>query len=638
MENGDSAALAAMLLTAAYPQQQFLLSNPFFFSPIKRRIAMLANQTKPKDSYLRRLIILPLVAIVLVLFAFRTKESRIEKPISLRGVIENVSERVKNSVIEPTTLVLAPTKDTTILSGDSVYVIPNGKEVKIIGSPTFVSPAFNAQPFVFGRKSNGLNLNRFPSDVLLILDGNPVDKKKLDGLDANSIESIQVLKDKTSIAAYGDAGKNGVIIIKSKNLKFVEGYKFDYKPTDANKINEAIYILDGVIIDSMLMKNINPNDIDNITILKGEKAIELFGEKGRNGIIDIKTNKYMLNKGFVLRGYPNDKGIKPPSDADLAIIDFFKKNELSENGTQLATRRGINGKETKIVIQKLNGSIESYDLAILSDKMAAEAKYGSLDKLLAALESQPVSLDIVEGYPIQEKNVKVGQPITVYDAPDYGPNDLPAVMSAFFKKNPDIKNVYWSHSPLTMHVRLKNGSKESYDLTNASSIALAEKRYGKLPPAAPPPPPGKMPLELREVPVKVAEAVPLEKGVEPIVVKGYKITEKQVEASLVAKPEIPASFTGGKDVWQKYLDRNLKKDIVVEKGGPAGKYTVKVSFIVDPYGGISDVKALNNPGYGSATEAVRMIQKGPKWVPAQEKGKPVASRVVQSITYVVSEE
>jgi hypothetical protein len=189
-----------------------------------------------------------------------------------------------------------------------------------------------------------------------------------------------------------------------------------------------------------------------------------------------------------------------------------------------------------------------------------------------------------------------------------------------------------------MHVSLKNGSRESYDLSSAGSKALAEKRYGKLPPAAPPPPPGKMPLELREVPVKVAEAVPLEKGVEPIVVKGYKITEKQVEASLVAKPEIPASFPGGKDVWQKYLDRNLKKDIVVEKGGPAGKYTVKVSFIVDPYGGISDVKALNNPGYGSATEAVRMIQKGPKWVPAQEKGKPVASRVVQSITYVVSEE
>lgn len=74
IENGDTASLATMLLTAAYPQQQYLLSNPFFFSPIKRRLAMLTNTKNSKWSYARRLVVLPLLATVVLLFAFRKKE------------------------------------------------------------------------------------------------------------------------------------------------------------------------------------------------------------------------------------------------------------------------------------------------------------------------------------------------------------------------------------------------------------------------------------------------------------------------------------------------------------------------------------------------------------------------------------
>ncbi|MFT2621823.1 hypothetical protein ACMWQU_25480, partial [Escherichia coli] len=45
--------------------------------------------------------------------------------------------------------------------------------------------------------------------------------------------------------------------------------------------------------------------------------------------------------------------------------------------------------------------------------------------------------------------------------------DMSEIMKEFYTRNPDIKNVYWSHSPLTIHIYLNNGSAESYDLTNA---------------------------------------------------------------------------------------------------------------------------------------------------------------------------
>lgn len=102
--------------------------------------------------------------------------------------------------------------------------------------------------------------------------------------------------------------------------------------------------------------------------------------------------------------------------------------------------------------------------------------------------------------------------------------------------------------------------------------------------------------------------------------------------------QIPAEFPGGLPAWAKYLERNLNRDLPVENGAPAGKYTVVVSFIVDKNGGISDVVAENDPGYGTKAEAVRVITKGPRWKAAVQNGRNVIYRHKQSITFQVSEE
>ena len=102
--------------------------------------------------------------------------------------------------------------------------------------------------------------------------------------------------------------------------------------------------------------------------------------------------------------------------------------------------------------------------------------------------------------------------------------------------------------------------------------------------------------------------------------------------------QIPAEFPGGTAGWQKYLERNLNRDLPVENGAPPGKYTVVVTFIVDKTGAISDVSAENDPGYGTKDEAVRVIKKGPSWKPAVQNGRNVIYRHRQSVTFVVSEE
>lgn len=119
------------------------------------------------------------------------------------------------------------------------------------------------------------------------------------------------------------------------------------------------------------------------------------------------------------------------------------------------------------------------------------------------------------------------------------------------------------------------------------------------------------------------------------IVEAPKVVEAIDEVFTVV--QIAAEFPGGLAAWQKYLERNLNRDLPVDQGAPSGKYTVTVSFIVDKTGNISDVKAENNPGFGTAEEAVRVIKKGPNWKPAIQNGKNVIYRHKQNITFLVAE-
>ncbi|KAF0240447.1 MAG: periplasmic protein, partial [Chitinophagaceae bacterium] len=187
----------------------------------------------------------------------------------------------------------------------------------------------------------------------------------------------------------------------------------------------------------------------------------------------------------------------------------------------------------------------------------------------------------------------------------------PSGIKAFLNRNPTIKMVSWNHNPLRMNLEFKDGSIETYDLSNASSVEKAMNKYGKLslPAPPPPPPPGR-----------------------PELVKEERYDK------VFTKTEVPASFPEGKDAWQKYLDRNLNKDLPVSKGAPPGKYKVIVSFIVSSDGTISNIKAENDPGYGTDVESVKLFVKGPKWIPAKQNGKAVTSFVKQTITFSVTEE
>lgn len=50
---------------------------------------------------------------------------------------------------------------------------------------------------------------------------------------------------------------------------------------------EPLYILDGDIISSKQLAKINPNDIEEIKVLKGPDATSLYGNQAINGVVII---------------------------------------------------------------------------------------------------------------------------------------------------------------------------------------------------------------------------------------------------------------------------------------------------------------------------------------------------------------
>ncbi|HET9745880.1 MAG TPA: energy transducer TonB [Chitinophagaceae bacterium] len=148
-------------------------------------------------------------------------------------------------------------------------------------------------------------------------------------------------------------------------------------------------------------------------------------------------------------------------------------------------------------------------------------------------------------------------------------------------------------------------------------------------------------LEDTKIALETQEGIK-DEGLAPTIVdEGKQVIEEKKEEDenqVFTKVEVEASFRGGEKEWKRYLERNLEANVPVDNGAPEGTYSVVVQFIVDKEGKISDVKALTSHGYGMEEEAMRVIKKGPDWIPAVQNGRNVKAYRKQPITFVVAAE
>lgn len=72
--------------------------------------------------------------------------------------------------------------------------------------------------------------------------------------------------------------------------------------------NQPLYVIDGVPINNMAMQNLNPEEIESITVLKDKSATALYGSEGSNGVVIVttKTGEGIPGKDVSLTGSGKD--------------------------------------------------------------------------------------------------------------------------------------------------------------------------------------------------------------------------------------------------------------------------------------------------------------------------------------------
>lgn len=168
---------------------------------------------------------------------------------------------------------------------------------------------------------------------LYIIDGFPIENFSLNTLDPKSIESIDVLKDASSIAIYGSRGANGVIIINTKTAKegkprinYSANVSVNVKPDFIDMLSPYDYVklqldLESLDLNRTYMRDRYLGKADPVTgarersidWYRNEKGIDWQDEITRNSI----THSHSLSisggtkdtKYNVVLGYTNQQGI-----------------------------------------------------------------------------------------------------------------------------------------------------------------------------------------------------------------------------------------------------------------------------------------------------------------------------------------
>ena len=83
-----------------------------------------------------------------------------------------------------------------------------------------------------------------------------------------------------------------IVILFLVNITFSQ----DKNVKIVSKKNDPLIVVNDSILKYEVMEHLNPNEIESVTVLKDKKAMELYGEKGKFGVIKITTKNISKRK------------------------------------------------------------------------------------------------------------------------------------------------------------------------------------------------------------------------------------------------------------------------------------------------------------------------------------------------------
>lgn len=220
---------------------------------------------------------------------------------------------------------------TTNVNGEYSISVPDNKAVLVF---SFVG--YNVQEIAVGNRSN--------IDVTLKVDTKTLDEVVVVGYGqqkkvsmTNAISTIKgtdlVTRPSSSMQQVLQGQAAGLTVLdqggspgRTTNTMRVRGI------TTLSNSNDALIIVDGI---EQQLTNINPNDIENISVLKDAASTAIYGSRAANGVIMVTTKRAKEGKVSVSYSgfYTLQNSVNNP---EMNLADYMKLQQVAYTNANIA--------------------------------------------------------------------------------------------------------------------------------------------------------------------------------------------------------------------------------------------------------------------------------------------------------------
>ncbi len=375
-------------------------------SQLKNRIIMMKRKKRSRYTFLKQLVVLPLLAILIMGLSNREVKTEMkELTPEVVALVASDSIKVKaklsGKVLTEKGDILDSVKiynkfGAMLATTDSkgAFSFDYEKKKDVIVDSYGKQKSYHKDSL--GDLESGLNtLTNSNKPPLYVVDGkitNSINGIAPEQINLKSLDNVVVVgySEHKNMEGSSQQSNSNLPVIRLKSTKSL--------------IDQPLYIVDGKEVDEI--NSINPNAIASISILKNELAIKLYGEKGNNGVVLVtmkdtdwkepvyyldgkeidrsEAYKYLSRQTIikdVIKLKKEEAVAKYGKKGENGVVEIYTKESPStiDKLFDYDSSKGkplfiINGIETNVSINQLDAKyIES--VTVLKDESATK-KYG----------------------------------------------------------------------------------------------------------------------------------------------------------------------------------------------------------------------------------------------------------------------
>jgi hypothetical protein len=365
----DKKAYQKALLKVVSHQNCLPITNHFYQSLIKKRIVMLnKNQSHKRNSWKYAVVIPALIAFV---FLFQIKLVAQEKAVSAIAIGYTTDKNATDEEMKNDTKMakeqlgidykfsnVKRNEKGEIIAIKIEYKTKEGKSGKIeLDSDNPIETIyFNADGDKVGFSKNGFQKN----------DDDNIYKVKVTENSDKALNAVAIPNNNEVSFVTQNKNNDDVVVIRQGNFT---GIKVPGEPI-LNLITKPIIVLDGSILEGdtdKIINMINPDNIESMNVIKGENAIKNYGDKGKNGVIEIyakvKTKSTNTPESITDSDYQSIiLDSSDPNEGWYSLTNYFKKQNIITEISNIKRNKDNKIIAITIVMKSSDGRVQKLNI------------------------------------------------------------------------------------------------------------------------------------------------------------------------------------------------------------------------------------------------------------------------------------